>query len=316
MDLQRFLHGGAERQLVVASVVDGHSFCPELVDIGARFLLIVQNVNFGQFRIHRDGDEAAVARAVTGQKILPVGRASKNTLAQTVGRMCFVGDFIGLLLLAEKTLDFLDAFGIGGGNHLRHFNDPVTLQLAVHVVIVQPPQVIRKPLVLNGQQTEEGGLSHTLTAHQTEHGLKFASRLEYPLDGSQQEDLHGFASVLVLRSTEKMVQDVGYPLRAVPFQTVQIVPDGVVAVLVCNNADGRFDLLFAGDAVFLHSPQDILHVGVVQRLTGAGPAYGLYNVDALAQQVQPDGIGKHMVVLQNRDAVLNRPLDFAVGVLG
>ena len=142
MDLQGFLHGGAERQLVITAVVNRHGFCPELVDIGARFLLIVQNVNFGQFRIHRDGDEAAVARAVTGQKILPVGRASKNTLAQTVGRMCFVGDFIGLLLLAEKALDFLDAFGIGGGNHLRHFNDPVTLQLAVHVVVVQPTQVI------------------------------------------------------------------------------------------------------------------------------------------------------------------------------
>ena len=42
----------------------------------------------------------------------------------------------------------------------------------------------------------------------------------------------------------------------------------------------------------------------------------LYDVDALAQQVQPDGIGKHMVVLQNRDAVLDRPLDLAVGVLG
>ena len=27
-------------------------------------------------------------------------------------------------------------------------------------------------------------------------------------------------------------------------------------------------------------------------------------------------IGKHMVVLQNRDAVLDRPLDLSVGVLG
>ena len=87
-------------------------------------------MNFGQFRIHRDGNKAAVSCAVTGQKILPVGRASKDALAQTVGRMGLVGDFIGLLLLAEKALDFLDAFGIGGGNHLRHFNDPVTLQFA------------------------------------------------------------------------------------------------------------------------------------------------------------------------------------------
>ena len=27
-------------------------------------------------------------------------------------------------------------------------------------------------------------------------------------------------------------------------------------------------------------------------------------------------IGKHMVILQNRDAVLDRPLDLSVGVLG
>ena len=155
-----------------------------------------------------------------------------------------------------------------------------------------------------------------MPAHQTEHGLKLTSRLEHPIDGSQQEYLHGFASVLVLRSTEKMVQDVGYPFRAVPLQAVQVIPDGMIAVLVGNDADGGFDFLFAGDAVFFHSAQDIFHVGVVQRLAGAGPAHRLYNVDALTQQVQPDGIGKHMVILQNRDAVLDRPLDFAVGVLG
>ena len=56
--------------------------------------------------------------------------------------MGFVGDFIGFLLLAEKALDLLDALGVGGGDHLRHFDDPVTLQLAVHVVIIQPTQVI------------------------------------------------------------------------------------------------------------------------------------------------------------------------------
>ena len=74
-----------------------------------------------------------------------------------------------------------------------------------------------------------------MPAHQTEHGLKFASRLEHALDGSQQENLHGFASVLVLRSTEKMVQDVGYPFSPIPLQTIQVVPDGVVAVLVGND---------------------------------------------------------------------------------
>ena len=155
-----------------------------------------------------------------------------------------------------------------------------------------------------------------MTAYQTEHDFKFASRLEHPLDGSQQENFHSFASILVLRSTEKMMQDMGNPFSPIPFQTVQIIPDVVVAILVGNDADGGFDLLLAGNTVFLHSPQDILHVGVVQGLAGAGPAHRLYNVDALAQQVQPDGIGQHMVVLQNCDAVLDRPLNFAIGVLG
>ncbi len=72
--------------------------------------------------------------------------------------MGLIGDFIGLLLFTEKTFDLLDALGIGGGDHLRHFNDPVPLQLAVHIVIVQPTQVIREPLVLDCQQPEEGGL--------------------------------------------------------------------------------------------------------------------------------------------------------------
>ena len=112
------------------------------------------------------------------------------------------------------------------------------------------------------------------------------------------------------------MQDVGYPLCSIPLQAVQIVPDGVVAILVGNDADGGFDLLFAGNAVLLHSPQDILHIGVVQRLARSRPAHGLYNVNALAQQVQPDGISQHMIILQNRDAVLDRPLDLSVGVLG
>ena len=188
------------------------------------------------------------------------------------------------------------------------------MQFAEHIVIVQPPQVIRKPFILDCQQPEESGLSHTLTSHQTEHSFKLASRLEYSLDGSQQEDLHGFASVLVLRSTEKVVQDMGYPFSPIPLQAVQVIPDGMITVFIGNNADSGFDFLFAENTVLLHSPQDILHVSVVQGLAGAGPAHRLYDVDALAQQVQPDGIGKHMVVLQNRDAVLDRPLDFAVGM--
>ena len=79
--------------------------------------------------------------------------------------------------------------------------------------------------------------------------------------------------------------------------------------------DSKFNLLLAGYAVFLHPPQDILHVGVIQRLAGTRPAHRLYNVDALAQQIQPDGIGKHMVVLQYQFTVSDGTLNFSVGVL-
>ena len=114
--LQRFLHGRAECQLIVAAVVDGHGFCPKLVDISTGFRFIVQNVNFGQFRIHRDGDKAAVSRAVTGQKILPVGRASKDALAQTVSRMCLVyTKFIALRYVAYIL------FLLHYHEHLYHF---------------------------------------------------------------------------------------------------------------------------------------------------------------------------------------------------
>ena len=41
MGLQRFLHGVAERQPVVAAVVNRHGFCPELGDIGTGFGFIV-----------------------------------------------------------------------------------------------------------------------------------------------------------------------------------------------------------------------------------------------------------------------------------
>ena len=50
------------------------------------------------------------------------------------------------------------------------------------------------------------------------------------------------------------MQDMGNSFRAIPFQTVQIIPDGVVAILVGNDADGGFDLLLAENAVLLHSP--------------------------------------------------------------
>lgn len=92
---------------------------------------------------------------VKGKEVQGVGSPSKHALPQPVLRVGFVWDFIDLLLSAQKRLDFLNALGVCGGDHLRHLNNPVALQLAVYVFIVQLPQIIGKPLVLYRRQTEK-----------------------------------------------------------------------------------------------------------------------------------------------------------------
>ena len=62
---------------------------------------------------------------------------------------------IGFLRPADKGLNILNALGIGGGNHLRHFDNPMPLHLAVNIVIINPFQVIGKPFVFDCQQSEE-----------------------------------------------------------------------------------------------------------------------------------------------------------------
>ena len=41
---------------------------------------------------------------------------------------------IGFLGSADKGLNILNAFDIGGGNHLGHFDNPMPLHLAVNIV--------------------------------------------------------------------------------------------------------------------------------------------------------------------------------------
>ena len=154
-------------------------------------------MNFRLFRVHHDRQKAPVAGSVKGQEVKGIGSAAEHALPQPVLRVGFVWDFIDLLLSAQKRLDFLNALGVCGGDHLRHLNNPVALQLAVHIVIVQLAKVIGKPLVFYSQQPEKGGFSSSLTAHQTEHDFKFAAGMKCPVDGSQQKQPQGFIGVLV-----------------------------------------------------------------------------------------------------------------------
>lgn len=62
------------------------------------------------------------------------------------------------------------------------------------------------------------------------------------------------------------MQDMGNPFRAVPFQTVQVVPDGVVAVLVCNNADGLDSIFFSLEMPYFSILRRIYFISVSFRV--------------------------------------------------
>ena len=99
--------------------------------------------------------------------------------------MGLIRDFVGLFLSAEKGFDLLDAFRIGCGDHLGHLDDPVSLHFAVHILIVQPFQVVGEPVVPACQQAKKGGLARPLATHQAEHEFELAARLKHPADGTQ-----------------------------------------------------------------------------------------------------------------------------------
>ena len=187
------------------------------------------------------------------------------------------------------------------------------MQLAVHVFIVQLSQIIRKPLVLACQQPEEGGLSRALTAHQTEHNLKFAAGVKCPMNRTQQEQPQRLKSVLVCFRAEKMVQTIADALRAVPCKAVQKVPDRVIAVLMGGKIGGIYDFLLTCQGVILFQIQpDVLHIRVGHGGAGASVvADGLDNVGAVGQQIVGNRAGEQRIVLKHRQAILDTVADTA-----
>ena len=108
-------------------------------------------MNLGSFRVYHDGQEPSIAASVKGQEVHRIGAAAKHTLPQSVCRMGFIRHFVGFLRPADKGLNILNAFGVGCSNHLGHFDNPMSLHLAVNIVIVNSFQVIGKPLVFDCQ---------------------------------------------------------------------------------------------------------------------------------------------------------------------
>lgn len=133
--------------------------------------------------------------------------------------------------------------------------------------------------------------------------------MKHPFDRSKQKNLQGFCGKLIFCRTEKAMQRVAYPLYAIPLQVIQVVPDRVIMIFVGNNANCCRHPFFAVQAVFFHSAQNVHHIGVGQCRARTLSAHRLYNINAFTQQIQPDGICKNRVVLQNGHTVLNRVLN-------
>ena len=171
----------------MAAAVNRHGLRPDLQQVGSGSVLVLQNVNLRILRVNHDGKEPPVPGPVKWQKVQRVGRTAEHTLPQPVFGLGLIGCAVGFLLAADERADFLNAFGTAGGQHLRHLDDPVALQLQKHPVIIQLFQIVTEPLVPDRQQAEEAGLASPLSAHQTEHFLIFGAGGKHPPDGSQQE---------------------------------------------------------------------------------------------------------------------------------
>ena len=158
-------------------------------------------MNLCILRVNHDRQKAPISGPVKGQEVQCVGRTAEHTLPQPVFGLGLVGRPVGFLLAADKGADFFNAFGAAGSQHLRHFDNPVSLQLQIHPVIVQFFQVVTEPLVPDRQQAEEAGLASPLTAHQTEHFLIFGAGAEYPPDSPQQKVFQHFLHIVALVRT-------------------------------------------------------------------------------------------------------------------
>jgi len=121
-----------------------------------------------------------------------------------------------------------------------------------------------------------------LSSDQTEHGFKLASRLEYPADCAQHEQPQTFIGELAFLNSKKMGQGAADALCAVPFQTIQIVTDGVILVAVSDNGDCFLDFLFAGQRVLIFQIEhQVIQIRIVQGCCRLAPPEGFHNINAL-----------------------------------
>ena len=173
-------------------------------------------------------------------------------------------------------------------------------------VVIQLLQVIREPFVPDRQQSEEGGLSCTLTAHQTKHFLIFGTGTEYPAYSTQQEMFQHFFHIVTFISTKKMVQTGSDAWCTVPDKAVQHILNWMVTIFVCYDRKGSRDLFLTGQLIVsLKIEEKIFHIRIRQSAGIPAPAQVLYNVYPVCQEIKPDGIPQEWIAAEHNPAVVD-----------
>ena len=102
------------------------------------------------------------------------------------------------------------------------------------------------------------------------------------------------------------MKHIGDVFCAIPFQTVQILPDRVVLILVCNHRQRPSDAVFVVQPVsFFQIQHEVIEIRVTHGRGGAFPPQGLADVNAPGEDVIADGSMQYRIGLKDLIHILH-----------
>ena len=182
------------------------------------------------------------------------------------------------------------------------------------VAAYQHSTIVDTVLCLDGTQVIGTCLANELTkdgfanmtAHQTEHLIILTARMEYPADRSQQKVLEHFLHIIAFLCTEKMMQAGAYSRLSIPCQTVQYIPNRMVAVFVCHNGERSQQFLLTGQAIILLKVEKkIFYINIGQRTGSSVPTQIPDNINLFCQKIQANGITQKRITTKYCFKILN-----------
>ena len=105
------------------------------------------------------------------------------------------------------------------------------------------------------------------------------------------------------------MKNIGDAFFAVPLQAVQILPDRVVLVLVCNHRQCPADTVFIVQSIsFFQIQHEVVEIRVAHGRGGAFPPQGLTDVNAPGEDVIADSSMQYRVGLKDLIHILHSVL--------